>query len=86
MHTGPVYAVSVTGPKMYEAGHDNWTDNDAEARVQKAGTQTFQSVQVNSNEMDYTARTASGEVVDAFTITKNPQGTGKQVTDQVETD
>ncbi|WP_017607646.1 purple acid phosphatase family protein [Nocardiopsis xinjiangensis] len=85
VHTGPVYAVSVSGPKMYEAEADNWTDNDAEARVQQANTQTFQSVQVHGGRMDYTARTASGEVVDAFTITKNPQGTDKQVTDQVRT-
>ena len=86
VHTGPVYVVSVSGPKMYEAEQDNWTDNDAEARVQQANTQTFQSVHVDGGRMSYTARTASGETVDAFTITKNPQGTGKQVTDQVETD
>ena len=86
VHTGPVYAVTVTGPKMYEAEQKNWTDNDAEVRVQHANTQTFQSVRVDGNRMEYTARTASEETVDAFTITKNPQGTDKQVTDQVETD
>ena len=85
VHTGPVYAVTVTGPKMYEAGTENWTDNDAEARVQHANTQTFQSVQVDHGRMAYTARTASGQTVDAFTITKNPQGGDKQVTDQVQT-
>lgn len=86
VHTGPVYAVTVTGPKMYEAGTENWTDNDAEVRVQQPNTQTFQSVRVEDHQMTYTARTASGETVDAFTITKNTPGGDKQVTDQVETD
>ncbi|GHD29205.1 phosphoesterase [Nocardiopsis kunsanensis] len=86
VHTGPVYAVTVTGPKMYEATTENWTDNNAEARVQQANTQTFQSVHVDRGTLSYTARTASGQTVDAFTITKDPQGGNKRVTDQVETD
>ncbi|WP_017611604.1 purple acid phosphatase family protein [Nocardiopsis salina] len=81
VHTGPVYAVTVTGPKMYEAGQDNWTDHGAEVRVQATDTQTFQSVQVEDGQLDYRALTASGEVVDSFTITKDDQGQDKQVTD-----
>lgn len=79
VHTGPVYAVAVTGPKMYEAQEDNWTDNDAEARVQHTHTQTFQTVSVDGNTLQYLARTADGDTVDAFTIVKDQEG--KRVTD-----
>lgn len=78
-HTGPVYVVAVTGPKMYEAGDVNWTSNGAEARVQVTHTQTFQSVSVDGSTLEYVSTTADGEVVDAFTIDKGEEG--KLVTD-----
>ncbi len=77
-HTGPVYAVTVTGPKMYDAHDDNWTEHGAEARVQVTNTQTFQAVEVDGTTLEYVARTADGQVVDAFTIVKDDQG--KRVT------
>ncbi|GAB3731657.1 purple acid phosphatase family protein [Nocardiopsis nanhaiensis] len=70
-HTGPVYVVSVAGPKMYEATDENWTDNGAEARVQVTDTQTYQTVSVDGSTLEYEATTAAGETVDAFTITKD---------------
>ncbi|SIO85379.1 hypothetical protein BQ8420_06650 [Nocardiopsis sp. JB363] len=78
-HTGPVYVVAVTGPKMYEASDVNWTSNGAEARVQVADTQTFQSVSVDGSTLEYVSTTADGEVVDAFSIVKGEDG--KLVTD-----
>ena len=78
-HTGPVYVVAVTGPKMYEASDANWTSHGAEARVQVADTQTFQSVSVDGSTLEYVSTTADGEVVDAFTIVKGEDG--KLVTD-----
>ena len=80
VHTGPVYVVAVTGPKMYEADDVNWTSNGAEARVQVTDTQTFQSVSVDGSTLEYVSTTADGEVVDAFTIDKG--GDGKLVTDE----
>ncbi|MGW9347693.1 metallophosphoesterase [Nocardiopsis flavescens] len=79
VHTGPVYAVSVTGPKMYDVSPGNWTANGARPRVQLDRTQTFQTVRVDGDTLHYTARTADGTVVDAFTIDKD--GTDKTVTD-----
>jgi hypothetical protein len=78
-HTGPVYVVAVTGPKMYDAGEGNWTDHGAEVRVQRADTQTFQTVSVDGDTLEYRARTADGGVVDSFTIVKGEGG--KRVTD-----
>ena len=79
VQTGPVYAVAVTGPKMYDADESNWTDNGAEVRAQRTDTQTYQAVSVHGGTLDYVSRTADGEVVDAFTITKDESG--KRVTD-----
>ncbi|MEU0237358.1 metallophosphoesterase family protein [Nocardiopsis sp. NPDC006198] len=78
-HTGPVYVVSVAGPKTYDAGEDNWTDNGARVQVQREDTQTFQHVAVDGDTLEYRARTADGATVDAFTIVKD--GDGKRVTD-----
>lgn len=78
-HTGPVYVVSVTGPKMYDADESTWTDHGAEVRVQRADTQTFQTVSVDGDTLEYRARTADGQVVDSFTIVED--GDGKRVTD-----
>ncbi|WP_159944472.1 MULTISPECIES: metallophosphoesterase family protein [unclassified Nocardiopsis] len=78
VQTGPVYTVAVTGTKMYGASTANWTENGAEARVQLANTQTFQTVRVDGARLHYTARTADGTVVDSFTIDKTD---GKRVTD-----
>ena len=79
-HTGPVYVTAVTGPKMYEATDHNWTDHGAEARVQVPHTQTYQTVSVSGSTLEFVSATADGEVVDAFTITKDQDG--KLVTDQ----
>ncbi|MDE3724192.1 metallophosphoesterase family protein [Nocardiopsis sp. N85] len=79
VHTGPVYAVTVTGPKMYDIDPGNWTDNGAEVRVQFEDTQTYQTVDVDGGVLVYTARTADGTVVDSFTIDKD--GDDKRVTD-----
>ncbi|WP_150239991.1 purple acid phosphatase family protein [Nocardiopsis quinghaiensis] len=78
VQTGPVYTVAVTGTKMYDVSDDNWTGNGAEARVQMADTQTFQTIEVDGDDLYYTARTADGTVVDSFTIDKSD---GKRVTD-----
>lgn len=80
VQTGPVYVVSVTGPKMYDVSDRNWTANGAEARVQVGNTQTYQVVEVDGGELSYESRTLDGTLVDAFTITKDADG-DKRVTD-----
>ncbi|WP_017570374.1 purple acid phosphatase family protein [Nocardiopsis halotolerans] len=77
--TVPVYVVAVTGPKMYDAGKEGWTEHGAEVRVQLTDTQTFQTVSVDGDTLEYRARTADGETVDSFTIVR--EGDGKHVTD-----
>lgn len=77
-HTGPVYLVSVAGPKMYvpdPEGDNNWTDNDANLRVVGRDVQLFQTVDVTTDgRMHVEARTVDGALFDSFTITKNTEG------------
>ncbi|NYH55780.1 hypothetical protein HNR06_005369 [Nocardiopsis arvandica] len=79
VHTGPVYVTAVTGPKLYEARKDDWTENGAEVRVQRTGVQTFQRISVEGDTLVYRASTAEGERVDFFTI--DEEGDGKRVID-----
>lgn len=78
--TGPVYVVSVTGPKMYEPSRLDWTLAGARVRTQLGDTQTYQVVEVDGDELRYEARTADGTVVDAFEIDRS--GTEKVVRDR----
>lgn len=82
--TGPVYLVSVAGPKMYvpdEPATNNWISNGANLRVVGRDIQLFQTVDVTDDgRMHVEARTVDGAVFDAFTITKDAAGT-KLVTD-----
>ncbi len=64
-----VYVVSVSGPKMYPL-QDRW---DA-ARV-ASGVQLFQVIKVSPKSIDYEARLATGELYDAFRLTKSTDGT-----------
>ncbi|ARQ67765.1 purple acid phosphatase family protein [Streptomyces marincola] len=75
--TGPVYVVSVAGPKMYEPSRLDWRLAGAEVRTQLGDTQTYQIVDVTENSLTYRAKTQDGTVVDAFTIVKD--GAGKRV-------
>jgi 3',5'-cyclic AMP phosphodiesterase CpdA len=65
---GTVYVVSVSGPKMYEV--------DREPYMQRAGQgiQLYQIIHVDGDRMRYEARTATGELYDAFTLVKRPSG------------
>lgn len=71
---GTVYAVSVSGPKMYEASEENWTGNGAEAHAIVENTQLFQVISVDGQKLTYHARTATGEMADAFTLRKRDDG------------
>lgn len=65
---GPVYVVSVAGPKMYEVKDDPWM------RRKAYGTQMYQWININENTLTFKAYTALGELYDAFVINKDHNG------------
>lgn len=62
--SGTVYVVSVSGPKMYSLHRQEW--------MRKAGQdlQLYQIINVDGDRLDYQARTATGELFDAFELRK----------------
>ena len=63
--TGPVYVVSVSGPKLYNITKNRWMDRAAE------NTQLYQIISINNNILDYKAYTVTEELYDAFQIIEN---------------
>lgn len=61
---GTMYVVSVSGPKMYEVGRRPFMRRAA------GGTQLYQIISIDGDEMRYEARTATGSLYDAFTLKK----------------
>ncbi|MDN3593296.1 hypothetical protein [Zunongwangia endophytica] len=61
---GTVYAVSVSGPKMYESKDQNWMVRRGEY------TQLFQIITVAENSISYGAYTPIGTLYDSFKIIK----------------
>ncbi|WP_421944224.1 fibronectin type III domain-containing protein [Pedobacter sp.] len=73
---GPMYVVSVAGPKMYKVDvNPKWMDVFAE------DTQLFQIISVNGDELNYTAYKASGEVFDQFKLKKKSKNSAAAFTD-----
>ena len=61
---GTVYVVSVSGPKMYSLADEPWWNRAAE------NTQLYQIVSIDGDRLRYEARTAVGELYDAFDLVK----------------
>ena len=61
---GPIYVVSVSGPKMYDIGLQNWMDRAA------SNTQLFQTISIDGNKLAYQAYTVTGQKYDSFTLLK----------------
>ncbi len=86
---GPVYVVSVSGPKFYPTSKDDWVGNGADLAAAAARTPTYQVITVDEQQMHYRAVVVDaagdlpptgpgdGEVLDEFTIRKGSGG--KQV-------
>ncbi len=74
---GTVYVVSVSGPKMYPLG-----DHLEEMHQTAEGTQLYQIIHVDRNELRYEARTPIGTLYDAFTLHKR-SGAANQLVDHV---
>ena len=62
--TGTVYVVSVSGPKMYHLQSHPVMKRSAE------DTQLYQIIHIDGGSLKYEARTATGELYDAFTLKK----------------
>lgn len=74
---GPVYVVSVSGPKMYNLTFDKWMDRAA------SNTQLYQLISIEGNRLSYGAYTATGELYDAFDLIKTA-GKPKQFIDKAD--
>jgi hypothetical protein len=74
--TGTVYVVSVSGPKMYSLNPRPFMKRVAE------DTQLYQIIHIDGDTLRYEARTAVGEVYDAFILRKRP-GQANELIEQV---
>jgi 3',5'-cyclic AMP phosphodiesterase CpdA len=61
---GTIYVVSVSGPKMYELGREEWMRRAAE------DTQLYQIIRIDGDTLKYEARTAVGDLYDGFSLLK----------------
>ncbi|MFN3650604.1 MAG: fibronectin type III domain-containing protein [Armatimonadota bacterium] len=61
---GTVYVVSVSGPKLYNVEREPWMKRVAE------DTQLYQVISIDGGRLRYQARTATGELYDAFDLLK----------------
>ncbi len=68
-----VYVVSVSGPKLYEAGDKEW--------MQQKGSfiQLYQNIQIDDKVLEYEAFTASGKLFDKFILKKQKNGKNKMI-------
>jgi hypothetical protein len=65
---GTVYAVSVSGTKMYGLDKLPWAKRSA------ANLQLYQLIRIDGGVLRYESRTARGELFDAFELRKRPDG------------
>jgi predicted phosphodiesterase len=65
---GPIYVVSVSGPKQYDIGLQNWMDRAA------SNTQLYQVITVDHNKLAFKAFTVNGDLYDAFDLDKDKAG------------
>ncbi|MEP0710617.1 metallophosphoesterase family protein [Algoriphagus sp.] len=72
---GPVYVVSVSGPKMYNLTMTKWMDRAA------SNTQLYQLISIEGDRLSYGAYTATGDLYDAFDLIKS-EGKPKQFIDR----
>lgn len=62
--SGPVYLVSVAGPKMYKVDGAKWMN------VSLENTQLFQLIHIDGQDLKFEAYKTSGELFDAFSLKK----------------
>lgn len=72
---GPVYVVSVSGPKMYPLKEYPKGQNPFAKHIKE--TQLYQVVNITHDELTYEAKSATGVLHDRFRITKDQFGKNK---------
>lgn len=75
VEAGTVYVVSVSGPKMYRLERQPYMKRAAE------GVQLYQIIHVDHDRLRYEARTADGELYDAFSLVKR-EGAPNELIDE----
>jgi hypothetical protein len=65
---GPMYIVSVSGPKMYDIGLDEWIQRGA------SNTQLYQIIKVDGDVLRFEAYTLDDQLYDAFELKKKSNG------------
>ncbi len=65
---GPIYVVSVSGPKMYDIGLQDWMDRAG------SNTQLYQLISIANNKLSYKSYDVTGKLYDAFDLTKDLKG------------
>jgi len=59
-----MYVVSVSGPKMYDAGDKDWMEHSGACK------QLYQIISIDGNELSYRSFTADGKLFDEFKLSK----------------
>ena len=77
---GPIYVVSVSGPKMYDLGLEEWMQRAA------SNTQLYQLIRIDGDTLNFTAYTVTGEAYDAFELRKQGGGLPNIFIDQAPDD
>ncbi|MEL6273727.1 MAG: metallophosphoesterase family protein [Bacteroidota bacterium] len=65
---GPIYVVSVSGPKMYDQSLEEWMQRSA------SNTQLYQLITIDGDQLHFKAYTVTGELYDAFELRKQKKG------------
>lgn len=73
--SGPVYLVSVAGPKMYKVDGAKWMN------VSLENTQLFQVIHIDGKNLKFEAYKTSGELFDAFFLKKFSREDAAEFTD-----
>ncbi|SFF35567.1 Calcineurin-like phosphoesterase [Pedobacter antarcticus] len=73
--SGPVYLVSVAGPKMYKVDGAKWMN------VSLENTQLFQVIHIDGKNLKFEAYKTSGDLFDAFSLKKSSRETAAEFTD-----
>lgn len=72
---GPVYLVSVSGPKMYKVDGPKWMN------VSLENTQLFQLIHIDGEHLKFEAYKTTGELFDAFSLKKISKDQAAEFTD-----
>lgn len=68
MSVGPMYLLSVAGPKMYKVESEEWMQHKGE------DLQLFQVIQINDHELTFKSYKSNLELFDEFTLLKDNKG------------